>query len=86
MNRISTLRPDGQWFKGNTHAHTCLSDGILTPDELVSRYASHGYSFTAITDHRRCGVHEGLNRQDFLVLPGVKLDVGLDGSLHSATT
>jgi len=79
MSRVSTISLDGKWFKGNTHAHTCLSDGVLKPDELVLRYANMGYSFTAITDHRLYGVHENLNRPDFLVLPGVELDVGLNG-------
>lgn len=78
MNRISTIPAEGQWFKGNTHAHTCLSDGVLTPADLVAKYADLGYSFTALTDHRIYGIHESLNRPDFLVLPGIELDVPLD--------
>jgi len=40
-----------RWFKGNTHTHTTLSDGDISPDEVTSRYADLGYDFLAITDH-----------------------------------
>ena len=38
MSRQSTITPDGRWYKGNTHAHTNLSDGAFTPGELVDRF------------------------------------------------
>ena len=76
MSRQSTITPDGRWYKGNTHAHTNLSDGALTPGELVDRYKAMGYDFTAITDHRTYGIHQDLSDADFLVLPGVELDCG----------
>lgn len=79
MSRQSTIRPDGQWYKGNTHAHTHLSDGVLSPADLVERYRALDYDFTAITDHRTYGVHEKLSTTDFLVLPGVELDVRAAG-------
>ena len=33
------------------HTHTTASDGILRPDELVSRAKLHGVDLLAITDH-----------------------------------
>jgi predicted metal-dependent phosphoesterase TrpH len=33
------------------HAHTVRSDGTLTPNELLRRYAAHGFDVVAITDH-----------------------------------
>ncbi|GIW06593.1 MAG: hypothetical protein KatS3mg060_1398 [Dehalococcoidia bacterium] len=33
------------------HAHTVRSDGTLTPNELLRRYAEHGFDVVAITDH-----------------------------------
>ena len=36
-----------------------------------------GYSLPAITDHWIYGVHEELNREDFLVFPGTELDLEL---------
>jgi hypothetical protein len=79
MSRLTTIIDGGQWYKGNTHAHTCLSDGNWTPAELASQYIRRGYSFIAITDHRRYGVHAELNRPGFLVLPGVELDTETAG-------
>lgn len=42
---------EGQWYKGNLHCHTTVSDGSLTPEEVVTLYKSNGYSFLAISDH-----------------------------------
>lgn len=75
MSRKSTIQESGIWLKGNTHAHTTVSDGILSPDELVELYIKLGYDFTAITDHRIYGIHENLNCDQFIVLPGVELDI-----------
>ena len=36
---------DGQWYKGNLHCHTTVSDGSLTPEGVVELYKSHGYAF-----------------------------------------
>ncbi|MHC1693645.1 MAG: CehA/McbA family metallohydrolase [Sphaerochaetaceae bacterium] len=40
-----------EWFKGNTHLHTTLSDGGKTPAQVASLYRGAGYDFIAITDH-----------------------------------
>lgn len=39
-------------LKGNLHTHTTLSDGIMSPAEVVTRYREAGYDFVAFTDHR----------------------------------
>jgi len=41
----------GDWYKGNLHCHTTISDGALSPNEVASLYEEKGYSFLAITDH-----------------------------------
>ena len=40
-------------FKGDTHLHTCRSDGEGTPFEVSCAYRSSGYDFIAITDHHK---------------------------------
>jgi len=35
----------GQWYKGNTHAHTAWSDGRELPELAADWYKSHGYHF-----------------------------------------
>lgn len=41
----------GQFFRGNLHTHSTLSDGRLPPDEVCRRYRAQGYDFIALTDH-----------------------------------
>jgi len=43
----------GQWYKGNTHAHTLWSDGDELPELVVDWFKSRGYQFLAISDHDR---------------------------------
>jgi predicted metal-dependent phosphoesterase TrpH len=38
-------------LRGNLHAHTTFSDGVLAPHRLVDEYERLGYDFLAITDH-----------------------------------
>ena len=40
------------WYKGNTHMHTTISDGRLAPEDAIELYRAKGYDFLAITDHR----------------------------------
>lgn len=38
-------------FKTDLHIHSWLSDGTLSPSELVEKYSADGYDLIAITDH-----------------------------------
>jgi hypothetical protein len=40
-----------QWFKGNTHTHTTMSDGDSPPEVVVRWYKTHGYNFLVLSDH-----------------------------------
>lgn len=41
----------GEFFRGNLHTHSNLSDGVLDPAEVCRRYKAEGYDFIALTDH-----------------------------------
>ena len=41
----------GQFWRGNLHTHSTLSDGVLEPEEVCRRYRAEGYDFLALTDH-----------------------------------
>ena len=41
----------GQFYRGNLHTHSTLSDGVLSPQEVCRRYQAQGYDFIALTDH-----------------------------------
>ena len=63
-----------RWFRGNLHAHSTVSDGVKTPEEVADLYRNQCYDFLAITDHwkpSRAGTDQGL-----LLLPGCEYDVG----------
>jgi len=50
MNALPFDKP-GRFWKGNIHTHSTLSDGALTPQQVIERYQEAGYDFIAITDH-----------------------------------
>ena len=67
------------------HTHTFLSDGVLSPIELIRRALAKGYEVMAITDHVGIGNVESVvktlvqdckmasERWDILALPGVEI-------------
>ena len=70
----SLFKQNGNWYKGNLHMHTTLSDGKITPGEACDIYREKGYDFIAITDHRkpsRAGEHKGM-----VLIPGAEWDYG----------
>ena len=62
-------------YKANLHAHSNLSDGKLTPEQLAKAYREHGYSVLCITDHEFIIDHSDLNTDDFLLLTGYELQL-----------
>ncbi len=71
---MKLLENRGQWYKGNLHLHTTMSDGALTPEEVIDRYRNAGYSFIALTDHRQ--ENPAWEDRDFVVLTGAEYDTG----------
>ncbi len=65
----------GTWFKGNTHTHSVLSDGVLSVEHIARIYAESGYDFIAMTDHQCVfpGSASG-NGMPLHILGGVELD------------
>ena len=67
------------------HTHTFLSDGVLSPIELIRRALVRGYRAMAVTDHVGLGnvefvvktlvidCEQATRRWDILVLPGVEI-------------
>jgi len=41
----------GQFFRGNLHTHSNVSDGALDSAEVCRRYAEAGYDFVCLSDH-----------------------------------
>ena len=68
--------PNLPFLKGNTHMHTTMSDGQLSPEEACAQYAAKGYDFVVVTDHRRVGPTRV--QGDMLVMSGVEYDYTFD--------
>ncbi|MBR3815336.1 MAG: hypothetical protein IKJ27_01270 [Clostridia bacterium] len=75
MQQLRTINKQGTWFKGNLHNHTNLSDGELSPQELIQQYKNEGYSFISITDHWIYGTHQQFQNENFLIFGGVEFDI-----------
>ena len=60
-------------YKANLHAHTNISDGKLSPEELKELYKSNGYSVLAYTDHDVFIPHPELTDSEFIALSGVEV-------------
>jgi len=64
------ISPHKKQYKANLHAHSTMSDGSKTPEELCDMYKSHGYSVLAITDHEHPCDHSELNEDGLIMLTG----------------
>ena len=76
--------PDSHNLQYDLHSHSIVSDGSLSPEDLVSRAAEQGVNVLALTDH---DVTEGINsaRQaanahDIHLVPGVEISVTWNGA------
>jgi hypothetical protein len=62
-----------QWFKGNTHTHTTMSDGDSPPEVVAKWYKDHDYRFLVLSDHNvftdPAALHD-LVDSTFLLIPG----------------
>lgn len=65
------------------HAHSTVSDGWLTPTELVGRAAANGVTLLALTDHDEVGgideALEAASEYDIELVPGVEISVSFLG-------
>jgi hypothetical protein len=64
-----------QWYKGNTHCHSTISDGDSAPFKVVKAYHDQGYNFLLLTDHNFLVDQDTIQkpqnlRTDFLMIPG----------------
>lgn len=66
----------------NLHLHTTVSDGALTPAQIVRRCAQIGLDLISITDHDTCDAYKLLDMEDLplRILPGMEVS-----SMHEGT-
>jgi predicted metal-dependent phosphoesterase TrpH len=51
MTELSPFSLPGRFWRGNLHTHSTLSDGVLSPDQVVEAYKAAGYDFMMLSDH-----------------------------------
>ncbi len=51
MQFVNPFKGPGQWYKGNAHSHSTVSDGRLTIEERFAQFQEAGYGFLVLTDH-----------------------------------
>lgn len=62
-----------QLLKGDTHVHSCGSDGNMTPDELLFAAEKAGIDYLFITDHNNYAQNDLLSSTERVtMLPGVE--------------
>jgi len=61
------------------HCHSTVSDGLLTPTQLVERAATRGVNMLALTDHDDVGglveARRAANEKDIIFINGVEISV-----------
>lgn len=62
------LPNEGKFYKVNMHAHTTVSDGAQTPEEVKAIFKSKGYSAVAFTDHEIMLDHSDLSDDEFIAI------------------
>lgn len=69
------LLPRGHHYKANLHAHSNVSDGKLSVEEVAKAYKAAGYSVLAMTDHELLRDHSHLSDKDFLMITAYEMTV-----------
>jgi len=64
-------------LRGNLHTHTSLSDGNLSPEEMIEEYKKQGYHFICLTDHQdKAKAYRYPKADDIIVLEGCEVSSG----------
>lgn len=69
------LLPDTAQYKVNLHAHTVISDGNMTAEEMKAYYKANGYHAVAFTDHEVLVPHNDLTDDEFVALVGYEYSI-----------
>ena len=77
-----TMPTEGNFYRGNIHAHTNLSDGHDSLEDTVLRYKEKGYSFLAITDHNFYTLKNEFSTDSFKLLGGCEIGCYKNGFHH----
>lgn len=73
MKNINGFKKEGNWYKGNLHSHTTVSDGKLEPHESAKMHRDNGYAFLCLSEHDvYTDFRSEFNTEDFIIIPGIE--------------
>jgi len=75
MAKKILLTSEKNFYKGNMHCHSTLSDGKQTPEEIKELFKANGYSFVAFTEHEYLFENSYLDDDEFIALTGVEYGI-----------
>ena len=64
-----------KYFRANLHTHSNVTDGSVTPEQMVAFYKKRGYQILSITDHNVIMDLSHLGDENFLMLTGAEFNV-----------
>ncbi len=79
------LPKDGNFYKANLHAHSTVSDGRYTPEQIKELYRAKGYHIVAFSDHNTLVPHSELKSEAFLPLTATEIDLHIPVSKFTDT-
>ena len=78
MKDYEGFKHNGSFYRGNIHSHTTVSDGMMTPEQSVEHYKSHGYNFLSLSEHDTfTNYGDRFNTENFIMIPSAELSVYL---------
>ena len=60
-------------FRANLHTHSTVSDGWLTPQQVIDYYEQGGYEVLAFSDHYKANPVAQYRTRNMTLLPGIEL-------------
>lgn len=73
MNYVNPFAQPGQWYRGNTHSHSTVSDGVRSVSECLDGYKQQKYDFLVLTDHGEVSDVSQYSDDSFLAVSGSEL-------------
>ncbi len=73
MHYVNPFTLPGQWYRGNTHTHSSVSDGVHSISECFEGYKQQRYDFLVLTDHDDVSDVSRYSNGSFLAISGSEL-------------
>lgn len=75
-NFLENISEDDFFSRVNLHLHSCASDGMLSPKEIVAQAKANGLRMISITDHNTMRAYDeiDLEDKDIKIVKGIEFD------------